>query len=137
MIVVVGLLPSFLLGGCGWLTKSDLGKQEFESKCATCHGMDGRGDGPQAEILSIQPANLTILAKQNGGVFPVKRVHAIIDGRLEVAAHGPRTMPIWGREFQVNVPDLPVEATGSVNYREDLVQGKIRALIDYLKRIQE
>ena len=99
--------------------------------------MDGKGDGPQAEILSTQPANLTLLAENNGGLFPTQRVYGIIDGRLEVEAHGPRTMPIWGREFQVNVPDLPADATGDVNYREDTVQGKILALIDYLKRIQQ
>ena len=84
-----------------------------------------------------RPANLTILAKKNGGVFPSRRVHEIIDGRQEVAAHGPRTMPIWGMFFQVDVPDVPDEATGITNYRETTVSDRIQALIDYLKTLQD
>lgn len=69
----------------------DFGKVEYESSCASCHGLLGKGDGPLARALVSQPSDLTTLTKRNGGVFPAQRVHEIIDGRAEVEAHGPRT----------------------------------------------
>ena len=36
------------------------GEQAFRATCATCHGVDGLGDGPAAEALSVRPADLTI-----------------------------------------------------------------------------
>jgi len=126
---------SAMLAGCAGLPNSELGKQEFESKCAACHGLSGKGDGPQATVT--MPADLTVLAKNNGGVFPTQRVYEIIDGRQDVAAHGPRTMPIWGRFFQVDVPDVPDGAAGAFDYRETTVHDRIQALIDYLVLLQE
>lgn len=35
------------------------GKNIFETQCFTCHGTDGRGDGPVAVSLNPKPANLT------------------------------------------------------------------------------
>lgn len=128
---------SYILAGCARLTNAEIGKQEYESNCATCHGVSGKGNGPQADILPKKPADLTLLAKNNGGVFPAQRIHAIIDGRQDVAAHGPRTMPVWGRFFQVDLPDLPDEATGTVDFRETTVSDRIQVLIDYLAQLQE
>lgn len=34
------------------------GKPIFEQRCATCHGLEGRGDGPLAPFLSPRPASL-------------------------------------------------------------------------------
>lgn len=34
------------------------GKPIFEQRCASCHGLQGRGDGPQAPFLSPRPASL-------------------------------------------------------------------------------
>lgn len=34
------------------------GKPIFEERCAACHGLQGRGDGPQAPFLSPRPASL-------------------------------------------------------------------------------
>ena len=34
------------------------GKAIFEERCASCHGMKGRGDGPRAPFLSPRPASL-------------------------------------------------------------------------------
>lgn len=34
------------------------GRPIFESRCASCHGPQGRGDGPQAPFLSPRPASL-------------------------------------------------------------------------------
>jgi mono/diheme cytochrome c family protein len=113
--------------------KLDLGKREYTANCGTCHGMTGKGDGPYIEYLKKTPSDLTVLAKANKGVFPFQRVYEIIDGRQDVAAHGPRDMPIWGNDYSVmaaahNV-DVPYDP-------EAYVRTRIMALIDYIGRLQ-
>jgi mono/diheme cytochrome c family protein len=127
-----------LLVGCAAFTATDIGKNEFQAKCATCHGVDGKGDGPQAKVLPTRPADLTLLAKHNGGVFPVSRVHEIIDGRLEVAAHGSRLMPVWGDEFLLDETRGPQDdSADAFAEREARVNARVQALVDYLQRLQE
>jgi mono/diheme cytochrome c family protein len=75
------------------------GQAEYRRSCAVCHGEDGYGDGLLASGLKKSPDNLTLLAKQNGGVFPFLKVIAVIDGRIEVLYHGRREMPLWGDRF--------------------------------------
>lgn len=36
----------------------------FENRCATCHGSDGRGDGPAARALPVRPRDYTDAAWQ-------------------------------------------------------------------------
>ncbi len=69
-----------------------------------CHGPDGRGNGPLAGKLNKVPADLTQIAKLNGGKFPAGKIAEIIDGRDIVAAHGMRDMPIWGNRYRA-APD--------------------------------
>jgi mono/diheme cytochrome c family protein len=54
--------------------KTDLGKKEYESQCAVCHGMDAKGDGVFNQVLKVVPPDLTVLSKNNGGVFPAERI---------------------------------------------------------------
>ena len=76
-------------------------------------------------FLKDSPSDLTALARNNHGVFPEKHIKAVIDGTKEVGPHGTRDMPVWGREFQ-NEGSSPQQA-----------QARIRALVDYLRSIQE
>ena len=80
-------------------TPAESGKVMFTTYCAVCHGKDGTGKGPAADALKIPPANLTTLAKRNGGKFPGDRVASTITGADAVQAHGSREMPIWGTLF--------------------------------------
>jgi len=114
-------------------SNTDFGKEEFESKCASCHGLSGKGDGPLSLILMTKSTDLTTLTKRNGGVFPAQKVYEIIDGRQEVAAHGPRAMPVWGRDYHAKAPDLEAH----IDLRTPITQTKILALVDYLYRIQD
>ena len=112
--------------------KVDLGKREYDSNCIACHGKDLKG-GAYVDFLKVTPPDLTQLSKKNGGVFPLERVYAVIDGRQEVKAHGPRDMPIWGRDYQIKAGEHYVD----MNYDpEAFVRGRIFALIDYLNRMQ-
>lgn len=105
------------------------GKLEYQQYCATCHGADGKGNGPMAELWKQPPADLTQLSKKNKGQFPFWRVYRTIDGREEVTAHGPRAMPIWGAHFLMQEGGMPLD--------EHLVLGRILALVYYLESIQE
>lgn len=111
----------------------DWGKTEYESNCASCHGLGGKGDGPLSESFRTKAADLTTLAKRNDGVFPAQRVYEIIDGREEVAAHGPRAMPVWGRDYRRQTPDI---ALGDIQIYGLKDTNKLIALVDYLHRLQ-
>lgn len=107
------------------------GRKDYLFHCASCHGLDGKGGGPMADILTVKPANLTTLSKRNGGVFPDKRVFAVIEGTDAVAAHGTREMPVWGPVFEVQSTNAYDRAQTRIEVGE-----RIRRLADYLKSIQ-
>jgi hypothetical protein len=71
----------------------------YRTFCASSHGASGRGDGPMAGQMRRDPPDLTAYRMRNRGTFPADRLRRIIDG-LEVAAHGNRTMPVWGDVFR-------------------------------------
>jgi hypothetical protein len=121
----------------------DVGKSEFQSSCASCHGTEGKGKGPVSELLKVPPPDLTILAKKNNGVFPTNAVYETIYGSKTIPAHGTREMPIWGYRFNpvINLPHI-VDPSYDVldpsrELREAIVRTRILAVIDYLSRIQE
>ena len=115
--------------------KFDLGKREFESNCAVCHGISGKGDGPYVMDVGMMKgvADLTQISKRNHGLFPAAKVYEVIDGRSTVKAHGPRDMPIWGADYLAKAPDplwvVPYDP-------ETFVRVRILALVDYVSRLQ-
>jgi len=74
------------------------GEALFTRYCATCHGVGAKGDGPMSPVLIIQPTDLTVLAEENGGIFPSAWVIGRIDGRDPLVSHG-SPMPIFGQLF--------------------------------------
>jgi mono/diheme cytochrome c family protein len=111
--------------------KLDLGKREFESKCAVCHGKDGKGGGPYSEQLKRKLPDLTTMAQRNAGVFPVNRTYDMIEGAG--AGHGTREMPVWGMDYTIQAaeqfPDLPYN-------QAQFVRTRIMALLEYLNQLQ-
>jgi mono/diheme cytochrome c family protein len=109
----------------------EVGKREFQRSCATCHGVDGKGDGPSASTLNVKPADLTQLSKNHGGVFLFWRTYEKINGADEapIRGHGTREMPIWGERFRL-------EKGASEEYRMG-VRGRLLSLVYYLQSIQE
>ena len=75
------------------------GPDLYRAYCASCHGLSGRGDGPAAPALKAKIPDLTLLARNNGGVFPSARVRKTISGDEVLLSHGSREMPIWGPIF--------------------------------------
>jgi mono/diheme cytochrome c family protein len=110
-------------GGTG---QSGGGHYLFRTYCASCHGTSAMGDGPLAASMRRRPANLTEIAKRNGGVYPSEMVYRIIDGRQPVRGHGGPDMPVWGDAF-LRTTEGGDEAT---------VKLKIQALVTYLESLQ-
>jgi len=106
-----------------------MGRRFFVQYCSACHGLEGRGDGPVAPVLRIPPTDLTRIAQRRGGHFPEAEIAATIDGRAEVRAHGSRAMPVWGERFS--------EQVGGGSLGEEVVQGNVLILINYLQSIQQ
>ena len=134
-----------LLGGLGLLGSlpaaaaervADTGQQEYYNKCASCHGVDAKGQGLVAKFLIKAPTDLTALSKNNGGVFPFGRVYGVIDGRQAVKLHGERTMPVWGRGYLREETGATSHVAGTKADRELYVRLRILALIDYLNQLQ-
>ena len=114
--------------------KVDVGKLEFEVHCAICHGMDAKGNGPYVLSLKVVPPDLTSIAKNNAGVFPVDRIIGVIDGRAQITSHGSRDMPIWGNRYAISAAE---HFAGSPYDQEAYIRGRVLILVDYLRRIQQ
>jgi hypothetical protein len=113
--------------------------------------------------MKKKPANLTILAKRNNGVFAADAVYKRIDGRDTKTSHGSSEMPIWGcrhvsppapsptvvhkwffsthhaRLKKVKKPRAdPLELFEDLSCDpEPVIQERIQAIVDYLRQIQE
>ncbi len=114
--------------------KTDLGKREFDTNCASCHGADGKGNGPLGELLRRSPPDLTQLAKKNQGILPMGRLYDVVEG-AGVPSHGTRDMPIWGREYRIEDAQNLMEARGNYDSAA-LVRARILTLLEYINRIQ-
>lgn len=106
--------------------QSTAGAAVFSTYCASCHGTSARGDGPLASNMIKKPANLTEIAKRNGGQYPSELVFRTIDGRQPVRGHGGPDMPVWGDAFARSR-----EAGDAAR-----VKAVIQSLVDYLDSIQ-
>ena len=107
-------------------TDPSSGPDMFKAYCASCHGQDGKGDGPAAPALKTPPANLTQLAAKNSGTFPELQVAQTIKGDWMTAAHGSKEMPVWGPVFLYLAHHDPAVA-----------QLRVRNLTKYVESIQQ
>ena len=102
------------------------GGELYRTYCASCHGTGARGDGPLAGAMTRKPADLTEIAKRNGGLYPSELVFRTIDGKKPVRGHGGPDMPVWGDAF----------ARSSRGGDAESVKTIIQSLVDYLESIQ-
>jgi mono/diheme cytochrome c family protein len=109
----------------GRLIHSLNGPEIYRAHCATCHGVEGKGDGPVAPALTTKMPDLSTISQRSGGVFPVGRVRKIILGDEIIAGHGSREMPVWGPIFH--------------QIQEDRDYGEVRLqnITNYLKSMQK
>jgi mono/diheme cytochrome c family protein len=124
-----------LLGICATLPAlaqdAQTGLDDFIQYCAACHGTQARGDGPMSGVLSIPPTDLTILAGENDGEFPINAVIAKIDGRDPLLAHGSE-MPVYGQFFEGKGIVIRDEAGVPIMTSQPIVD-----LVTWLQSVQE
>lgn len=134
-VVIIGALM-LSASGAAFAGDKSVGQAEFERSCASCHGVQGKGDGPFTEFLKQGVPDLTTLSKNNGGVFPVERLTQYIDGRTWTKAHGSREMPVWGAGYTQE----SIQAQGPFFgewYAENVIRARILALVEYISTLQK
>jgi len=104
------------------------GPDLYRAYCASCHGVEGHGDGPVASSLRVEVPDLTQIAHRQGGRFSADQLRKIIDGRTTMPPHGTRDMPVWGQAFRVAAANAPQGGAQADRLVELLVQ--------YLRSIQ-
>jgi hypothetical protein len=139
------LTVSLVLGLGAHAGAEDLdGKAEYRSRCAECHGLDGKGKGPLSQTLKTKPIDLTQLARRNRGTFSPTAVYDMIDGRKAARTHRISDMPIWGCR-QMPPPDRrnrdnavqPIDSLLDLSCDpEPVIRSRILSIVDYLKSIQ-
>ncbi len=137
----------------------DAGRTAFLANCSVCHGADGKGAGPRSAELNTKPADLTVLAKNNDGVFSPSVVYKMIDGREAIRTHRSMDMPIWGcrhpnpsvvrskvhkRRYTTEPASRTKVDTPNVESFLDLacdpepiIKARILSIVEYLSYIQE
>lgn len=107
------------------------GRALYDQYCLSCHGVQGRGDGPAAAGLARRPADLTGISARNGGTFPLVRVMSVIDGYTR---RGDRTsvMP----ELGVALQEGPLVMLDTGEGVSTPTPGNLVALAEYLRTLQ-
>ena len=85
---------------------------------------------------SSPPSDLTRLSEANNGVFPVSRIHEVIDGRIERLVHGTRDMPVWGDRYLREMTSPESGGWVSKEWDEAIVRRRILALVEYISTLQ-
>lgn len=136
-VMVLGMSVSSLANAEGM----SIGEFEYRNSCIQCHGESGKGDGPVTDFLSGGvPPDLTMLKKNNGGVFPIQKVFEVIEGSRGATAtiHGTRDMPMWGSRYMARV-EAPQDDGSGYSPEESRLYARTRilALAEYLSTLQE
>jgi hypothetical protein len=115
--------------------QDNVGRIEYMSSCAQCHGTTGKGDGIIAQFLTVAVPDLTVIQRDNGGVFPEGTIFETIEGGGSVGAHGSAEMPAWGDRYSAQAymmlgwPHEPEE-------RDRFIRERIEALVGFIAAMQ-
>jgi mono/diheme cytochrome c family protein len=135
-MLALAVIPSLLIWTSKALAQQKLGypagRGSYVRYCGSCHGDDGKGNGPKAASLNPKPSDLTQLAKKNGGNFPSGRVTRILDGNEPIPAHGSAQQPVWGHTFGAGE-----SAAGGNPGPQTIASQRIQLIMQYLETIQE
>ncbi len=123
------LAPMLLMGTSVETTQA--GKVLYAENCMSCHGVEGRGDGPIAAGLGTPPADLTKIAARRDGVWPVLEIMAILDG------YNRKTLPREDMPVFESFLDNEMSEFDSGNGVTTLVPTKLIEIVSYLEAIQD
>jgi hypothetical protein len=126
------LFPILALAFSAGYPRAQPGKQDYETYCAECHGLGGKGNGPSVQVIPMNPTppDLTQLAKKNGGKFPFNQVVDVIDGRKNIPSHERIQMPFLGATLQKRGQEFSPESDAEVKRR-------IEAMARYVESLQQ
>ncbi|WP_299084508.1 c-type cytochrome [uncultured Ruegeria sp.] len=99
------------------------------ANCSSCHGVETRGNGPEAAGLLVAPPDLTTLSKRNGGSFPQALALSYIYGDPQ-NSHLSRVMPEFGGAMAEDLVPVEIEGVLTPTPRE------LAGLLFYLENIQ-
>ena len=111
-----------------------IGKSSFGARCASCHGVDGKGGGEIADLFRIPPTDLTTLAERAGGSFPFVDIYYTLARGMEQLGHGDSEMPVWGDYF---VADSLADRGVTPGEAIAIAAGRAMSLTLYIESIQE
>jgi mono/diheme cytochrome c family protein len=123
-LLIVGAAPAFAQSDDEDPSGPVSGKDEYVRTCALCHGLDATGNGPLAAALQIAPADLTRIAVEQNDVFPAEKIADVIRNGGGVLGHGSTAMLAWGTYF-------------AEKRKPEVAKARIKALVDYIKSIQQ
>ncbi|NNE30711.1 MAG: cytochrome c [Saprospiraceae bacterium] len=101
--------------------QANRGMAIFNEQCISCHGYK---DVAPTQPEQNAPDLTKIMKRRNRSTFPIAEMARVIDGRKEVAAHGPRSMPVWGEVYEAEGMDT------------EEIRGRKGELVAFLMSIQ-
>jgi mono/diheme cytochrome c family protein len=126
--LILALIAGSLFAQRAWAGEANTGRELYLKYCSSCHGPEGKGKGPVTPVLKVKVPDLTLLQKNNKGVFPYPRVMSSIDGTKRVRGHGDPAMPVWGEVFK--------EELKEEKYRELTTLLKTKVITEYIATLQ-
>lgn len=126
------ILPLVALSACIAQDMPDPseGQRLYAENCAMCHGVSGQGDGDLAQDMAPAPADLTVITREAGGVFPTAQVLSQIDGYTRMQGRD-QIMPEYGALLVGDT--VPVQLPDGAY---SPVPRPLAALVTYLESIQ-
>lgn len=112
------------------------GQSVYEATCLACHGAEGAGDGPEAEILDVIPTNISSLdywaSRSNAAVFERLSANAIPQHTYSLTEEQRRTVVDYARTFSYTYVDRQQlrEPIPAATISGQVVNGTTNELLD-------
>ncbi|AXI46530.1 cytochrome C [Sulfitobacter sp. SK012] len=123
------LVPLVLMGTT--IETTNAGKTLYMQNCVSCHGVDGKGDGPAAARLSAAPADLTKIAARRDGIWPALEIMEILSG------YSRNTQPREDMPVIVDILDHDMSEFDPGNGNPFLMPTKLIEIANYLESLQD
>ncbi|MGA0265534.1 MAG: c-type cytochrome [Lysobacterales bacterium] len=111
--------------------KGHNGEQLYGKLCASCHGLEGKGDGPATPALTQAVPDLTHMPRDQEGLIDHGRIEKIIAGKDRRVRHGVIGMPKWEEQFKY------IRTGWNDRERYAFARKRIHELAEHVESLQE